>query len=134
MKCVIAGSTTLSPTLDEIQEAVDLSGFNITEVVCGMACGVDESGRQWAIRNGIKLTPFPALWDNIDPKVEPVRLARNKYGKLYNKLAGFNRNLRMAEYGDGLIAIWTGRTPGTRNMIMHIDKLCKPRYTVIREV
>lgn len=133
MKVIIAGSRHISPPIEEIQEAVDLSGFKVAEVVCGMADGVDWSGRAWAIAKGIPWVPFPALWDNFDPTIEPVYIKTNKYGKRYNAMAGRNRNGRMAVYGDALIAIWNGASTGTANMIRFIDDLKKPRYLQIRK-
>jgi hypothetical protein len=97
VKVIIAGSRDLSdPQL--ILAAVKASGFDITEVVCGMANGIDTAGARWAVKNGIPVKPFPAHWD--------------KYGKS----AGRIRNAEMAMYGEALIAITTG-SPGTRNMI-----------------
>lgn len=38
------------------------------------------------------------------------------WGK-YGKSAGVLRNKQMAEYADGLIAFWDGKSRGTANMI-----------------
>ena len=98
LKVIVAGSRTVS---DEsvIANAIKESGFNIAEVVSGGAKGVDRLGEQWAKGNQIPLKIFPADW------------------KRYNKAAGPIRNLKMAEYADALIAIWDGKSRGTKNMI-----------------
>jgi len=78
-------------------------GVNIiTEVVSGTAKGVDRLGENWALENQLNITRFPADWD--------------KYGKK----AGYIRNKQMADYTgkEGiLIAIWDGKSRGTKMMI-----------------
>lgn len=97
MKVIIAGTRTLTD-MQLVERAVKESGFEITEVVCGEAPGIDTLGRQWAEQRGIPVASFPAQW-----------------GK-YDKSAGRIRNAEMGAYGEALIAITTG-SPGTRNMI-----------------
>ena len=41
---------------------------------------------------------------------------KGRYG-YYNARAGPDRNLKMAEYADALIAIWDGESRGTGSMI-----------------
>ena len=69
------------------------------EIVSGHARGADTLGERYAEERGYKLTLFPAEWD--------------KYGKS----AGPRRNKEMAEYANALIAIWDGKSIGTKNMI-----------------
>ena len=69
------------------------------EIVCGMAKGADEMGRQWAIANGIPVKEFPPDWD------------------AYGNAAGPIRNKAMAEYGTHLLAFWDGKSRGTAGMI-----------------
>ena len=98
MKTIIAGSRSIihaAPVLRAIQE----SRFHITEVVSGMAPGVDTVGRIWAEINNIPVKEMPADWAH-----EP------RYG-------GINRNHRMAEYAEALIAVWDGKSKGTSHMI-----------------
>lgn len=42
--------------------------------------------------------------------------------------AGLKRNGRMADYGDALIAVWDGESPGTKNMIDQMRKRGKLYY------
>lgn len=83
--------------------------------VCGMARGADEIGRKWAIRGGISVTSFPALWDR------------------YGKSAGFVRNSVMANHGTHLIAFWDGKSRGTQSMIELANsyglRVCVSRYS-----
>ena len=96
MKTIIAGSRTITD-MNLLKEAIRESGFNITEVVCGGARGVDELGRQWAGKIPVK--PFPAKW--------------NEFGKG----AGYIRNVEMADYADALILLWDGKSKGSKHML-----------------
>lgn len=98
MRVIIAGSRNLTFYTNVI-DAVRESGLDVTEVVCGMARGVDLLGRRWARERGIPVKEFPADW---------ARLGRG---------AGHARNWEMARYADALIAVWDGRSGGTKHMI-----------------
>lgn len=98
MKVIIAGSRGITD-IRLVEKAIQSSEFNITEVVCGCARGVDTLGKDWAISNNIPVTYFPAKWDT------------------YGKSAGYIRNSKMANYADALIAIWDGKSKGTKHMI-----------------
>ncbi len=102
MKIIIAGSRDID-SYAVIADAVKQSGFFITEVVSGKARGVDSLGEVWAENNDIPVKEFPADWDNEED-------------------AGFNRNDRMGDYGDGLIAIRLGDSSGTSHMIRSATK------------
>jgi hypothetical protein len=101
MKTIIAGSRDLIgfTGLAEVEKAISDSDFDITEVVCGCAKGVDELGLIWGTNHDIPVKRFPAQW--------------NKFGKS----AGPQRNIEMARYANALIAVWDGRSKGTAHMI-----------------
>ncbi len=99
MKVIIAGSRYLTD-MKLVEDALDKSGFyNITEVVCGMARGIDTLGRTWALEHNIYVKEFPAHWYE------------------HGRAAGPIRNLEMAEYADALIAIPSPDSIGTWDMI-----------------
>lgn len=98
MKVIIAGSRGVT-SYRTVKDAVRASGFNITEVVSGTAKGVDMLGEKWAQKNKKKIKRFPAIWS------------------LFGYAAGPIRNVQMADYADALVAVWDGKSPGTRNMI-----------------
>jgi hypothetical protein len=111
MRTIIAGSRGITH-LRYIKEAVEKSGFLITEIVSGGARGVDRLGEEYAKHAGVDLVIFPANW--------------TKNGKA----AGHIRNERMAEYAiaddsrpGGLIAVWDGKSRGTQSMIRYADDL-----------
>jgi hypothetical protein len=79
--------------------AVDNCGFEITSVVSGGAQGVDLMGEQFAKNRGL-----------------PVERHRAEWGK-HGKAAGPMRNHLMASRAEALVAIWDGKSRGTKNMI-----------------
>lgn len=110
MKTIIAGSRGITD-YNLVECVVCDSNFNISEVVCGCAKGVDTLGKKYAHNLSIKVTEFPADW--------------NKQGKR----AGYLRNIDMAMYSDALIAIWDGDSSGTKHMI-EISKKSKLKIYV----
>lgn len=114
MRVIVAGSREISD-FDEVAQAIEDSGFEVTELVSGCARGVDTLGEQWAEARGIPVKPFPADWD--------------KHGKG----AGHIRNREMSLYGDALVALVPAdseRHParGTRNMIAQAEKQMLPLH------
>ncbi len=103
MKTIIAGSRTIKDG-DVIEQAVNESGFAISKVLCGGAKGADILGRNYAKSKGIPVLEFPADW-----------------GKFGNA-AGIIRNVAMANNADALVAIWDGKSRGTRHMIDEAKK------------
>lgn len=98
MKVIIAGSRDITD-YNLLLKAVRASQIRPTEVVCGKARGVDTLGEEFAKRNGIPIKYFPAEW--------------SKHGRA----AGHIRNRQMGDYADALIAIWDGKSTGTKGMI-----------------
>lgn len=90
-----------------IDYTIKKNGIAISEVVSGCAPGVDTFAIDWALENNILVARFPAEW--------------SKYGRS----AGFRRNFQMAEYASEwapgrpgqLIALWDGKSRGTKHMI-----------------
>lgn len=108
MKVIIAGSRTITDyetVFDALfhfcwDNKLELIGKNnVPEIISGCANGVDKLGEKIAKRYNLKLTMFPANW--------------TKYGKR----AGYLRNVEMADYAEALIAVWDGKSKGTKMMI-----------------
>jgi hypothetical protein len=116
MKVIIAGSRTVT-SLEEVKQAVEKSAFNITEVVSGGAQGVDRLGERLAALLGIPVRQFIPDW--------------NGYA---GKRAGFVRNTQMAQYADALVAIWDGKSKGTRHMIDTARQRGIPVYVLTTEL
>lgn len=98
MKTIIAGMRDFYD-YEKVSQAVTFSGLCISEVVSGCATGVDALGEKWARERKIPVRKFPADW--------------RKNGKA----AGPIRNRQMAEYAEALVAVWDGKSKGTKNMI-----------------
>lgn len=119
MKVAIVGSRTVT-NLKAIEAAVKASKFKVTEVVCGMAKGADLLGKTWAEQNSIPVKEFPAQWDDLE--AEGAIIKQGPYGR-YNSRAGYDRNKRMAEYAEAVIACWDGKSKGTEMMLEIAEKL-----------
>lgn len=120
-KVIIAGSRKFDD-YELLKRSCDYYLKNITDEICivsGKAAGADTLGEKYAKERGYSIKEFPADWNNFD---EPSVIKINKYGKKYNALAGHNRNEKMAEYADGLIAYYTDGSKGTKNMIEKAEK------------
>jgi len=98
MKTIIAGSRD-GVTIHDVRAAVEACGWTPTVVISGTARGADQIGETLAAISGWPVQRFPADWD--------------KYGKR----AGYLRNEEMARNADALVAIWDGKSNGTKHMI-----------------
>lgn len=106
MRVIVAGSRGIS-SLKLVGEAIKESGFEITTLLSGMARGVDLTACAWADMNGVPIERHYANW---------VRDGE------FDRQAGFSRNWRMAGCAEALVAIWDGRSPGTKHMIDAAEK------------
>lgn len=82
-------------------------GSMITEAVTGGCRGADSAAYDM-MEGLVPIKVFPADW------------------KTHGKAAGPMRNREMARYADVLIAIWDGKSRGTKNMIETFAKTGKP--------
>lgn len=112
MKVVIAGSRSFlsEHTIALVDYAVAMSGYTITEEVCGLAKGIDTFGKKWAELSNIPVKEFPANWDQ------------------HGKAAGPIRNGEMADYADAAIIIWDGESRGSQDMMKQMKKRGKLCY------
>lgn len=120
MKVIIAGSRDINDVQHvyaAMDEAFLILRIEPTEVVSGKARGVDTAGETWAKRFGIPVAEFPARWRDPD-------------GTFYAD-AGKRRNVQMANYADALVAVWDGRSYGTKHMITQMHKRKKPVWVYI---
>ncbi len=104
MRVIIAGGREIYDyqlVLDAIKEA----NLDIITVVSGGAKGVDTLGEQYASEMNLALNVYAADWQKNGRAAGPIR------------------NRKMAENADALIAIWDGKSRGTKNMIETATKL-----------
>lgn len=121
-KLIIAGGrdfrdiTLLRTSFSDLARA-ELSLSWIT-IVSGMAKGADLMGRDFAKHYHIPYREFPADWKNLDAPGAVIRTG--PHGQ-YNARAGHDRNEAMANFADGLLAFWDGRSKGTADMIKRMQ-------------
>ena len=104
MRIIIAGTRT-SVNMDHLEVAIQKSGWTPKVIISGTAKGADQLGEQWARENSVPVKQFKPDWSQ------------------YGKAAGPKRNREMAENADALIALWDGKSKGTKNMIETAEKL-----------
>lgn len=93
MKIIVAGSRGITDR-EYIKKQMAKMIENKYELVCGMAAGVDVVARDIAMECGLTVHEFPADWNTLGKK------------------AGYLRNVQMAEFAEGLLAIWDGESRG----------------------
>ena len=102
MRVIIAGGREVTGAKADqmVRDAISLSGWSgkITEIIHGAASGIDSAAGR--VCNGI--------W--------PVHAVVADWGT-HGRAAGPIRNKKMAGMADALIAIWDGKSRGTKNMI-----------------
>jgi len=124
MKTIIAGTRSITD-YQMVCDAIEQSGFQITQVVSGGANGVDSLGEQWAREHGVPIKIFKPNWKDIT--VTGAIVKENKYGK-YNAVAGHMRNEQMAIHAEALIAVWDGESRGTENMVNFAEQYLLRKY------
>lgn len=129
MKLIIAGGRDIIVAPAELDQLINHFGLQPTTIVCGMARGIDLSGKIWADERGIPVIPCEPDWDNL--MAPGARIKVNSYGKKYNANAGHTRNRYMAKIGDCLLLIWDGRSPGSASMKVEMISAGKKLYEVV---
>lgn len=102
MRVIIAGSRYFTNhDYDTLEDACLCSGYWFTAVISGAAPGGDTLGERFARKFHIPLERYPADWDT------------------YGDSAGPKRNHYMATKigAEALVALWDGKSRGTKNMI-----------------
>jgi glycerophosphoryl diester phosphodiesterase len=97
-RVIVAGGRDFD-SRSRMREVMDKHMGPETVVVCGMAPGADRLAWDQATAWGIPIDEHPAKWDQ------------------YGKAAGARRNREMAKVADILVAVWDGKSPGTKDMI-----------------
>lgn len=117
---IIAGSRSISKysyllkALDNAIKEGYISKDKPMIIISGGAVGVDLLAKQYAYENKLPYQEF-----------------KPDYQGYYDKIAPLRRNELMAQNGTVLIAIWDGKSPGTKHMISCMEKLSKPVYKYI---
>lgn len=102
MKVAVIGSRDLD---------IDVSAYmpdNISEIISGGAAGVDRAAEKYAKDKGI-----------------PITVIKPDYTQ-YRRNAPLIRNKTIVELSDMVIAIWDGKSRGTKFIIDYAEKKNKP--------
>ena len=115
MKLIIAGSRHIKLEAAYIDLTLNSLGIRdeVKEIISGGAEGVDWAGEEFSI-------------DYLDQEAKVFQA-----DWLQGHSAGPARNKVMAAYGDAVLLIWDGRSPGSANMKLEMLKLKKPIYEVL---
>ena len=99
-RLIIAGSRTIT-NIDIVSMHMGnyIAGYGKFTLISGTAPGVDSLAEDVARIRGIAIERYPANWDRD------------------GKAAGYIRNVQMAETATALLAIWDGKSKGTKHMI-----------------
>ena len=109
MKVAIIGSRSI--TAINIEAHIEKED----EIVSGGAKGVDSAAREYANKNGHKLTEFLPQYN------------------LYGRAAPIYRNREIVDYADKVIAFWDGKSRGTLYVIKYAEKTKKPCEVIVCE-
>jgi hypothetical protein len=94
----------------DLELAIATCYWKPTVVLSGGARGADYLGELWAKENGVPLEIYPAHW------------------AMHGKAAGPIRNREMARHAEALIALWDGKSRGTKDMIDVAEAACLRIY------
>jgi predicted Rossmann-fold nucleotide-binding protein len=109
MRVIVAGSRHETDP-EKVARAIGDSGFNITCLFSGCCQGVDLMAEVWAKENSIFVVRFPADWRGL------------------GKRGGPERNQRMVDNADALIAIPGPESKGTWDIINRAQAKGLPIY------
>jgi hypothetical protein len=106
MRIAVIGSRKVLD-FEPVKEAIEKSSFfrkGIMEIITGGAIGVDSSAEKWAAENN-----------------KPVFVFLPDY-KLFGKKAPLVRNIEIISRADGVVAVWDGKSKGTKFAIEYAEK------------
>ena len=109
MKLAIIGSRWLM--INDIQKYIP---NRVTEIVTGGAKGVDYCAKKFALSRKIKVTEFLPDY------------------KRYGRFAPLQRNLKIIDYSDEVLAFWNGKSRGTKFVIENCEKSGKKLTVIIQ--
>ena len=102
---------TVLNNLQDVDHAIEIEKLTL---ICGMAQGADITAYNLFKGAGLPIEEYPAKWKDLEVPNAVIKYNRNG---AYNALAGYARNIEMAQNADMLIAFWDGSSSGTKHMI-----------------
>ena len=111
MKTAIIGTRTFE-NYEQLEAIINDLSNKPTEIISGGATGADALAERYATENGIKLTIIHPEWE------------------VFGKFAGPARNKLIIEASQQVIAMWDGKSKGTKNSIDQAKAQGKPTKVV----
>jgi len=109
MKVAVIGSRTL-----HLENLRDYLPDDTTEIVSGGAKGIDADAKRYALQNHIALTEFLPDYQR------------------YCRVAPLKRNIQIIDYADIVLAVWDGKSRGTKYVIDQCKKKNIPLKIIYR--
>ena len=110
-------------------DGIEACPFELTEVISGGAEGVDELANAWAKEAGIDGVVFPANWKG---KRRAAGYKRNQkmawYASLFDKEYAEKQEECPDKLKGACLAIWDGKSAGTKHMIDIAEEANLPLY------
>lgn len=109
MKVAVIGSRTL-----HLENLKDYLPDDTTEIVSGGAKGIDADAKRYALQNHIALTEFLPDYQR------------------YGRGSPLKRNIQIIDYADIVLAVWDGKSRGTKYVIDQCKKKNIPLKIIYR--
>lgn len=109
MKLGVVGSRTFN-NYDFLKKCLSFHSDNISLIISGGCRGADLLAIDYAKEHRIKYIEFTANWD------------------MEGRSAGYNRNKKIVEASDEIIAFWDGKSKGTKHTIDLAESVGKLVY------
>ena len=121
MKVAVIGSRSFD-NYSLLKKVINKYAKQATTIVSGGAKGADTLAERYAQEFNLEKIIFLADWENI--QVEPCIIRNNNKGP-YNAMAGHNRNTKIVESSDVVIAFWDFKSKGTKDSLKKAHKMGK---------
>lgn len=121
MKVAVIGSRGFD-NYSLLKKVMNKYAKQATAIVSGGAKGADTLAERYAQEFNLEKIIFLADWGNI--QVSPCIIRNNSKGP-YNAMAGHNRNTKIVESADLIIAFWDFSSKGTRDSLKKAHKMGK---------
>ena len=114
MKLLICGSRSINVSTRELRRILFMFGLEgeYSTIISGGADGPDTTAIELAYENDVDLEVYPADW------------------KKYGKKAGIIRNKEMVYNCDACVALWDGKSRGTKFTIDEANRMKKKVFVV----
>ena len=107
MKLTIVGSRGLNANISKYVPK------GITEIISGGAVGIDSAAERYAYTNSV-----------------PITVIKPDYDK-YERIAPLVRNKKIADISDMVLAVWDGKSRGTKFTIDYAKQIGRPVKIIV---